>query len=76
MIYKLLNWLSELGNKATDFFLNPYMNLPGYFKFLILIAVGFLSVVGLFHVAKRALKTVVGIACCFIVLLILWIIFK
>ena len=76
MISRLLNWMSEIGNKATDFFLKPYMNLPGYFKFLILICVLLLSVVGLFHVAKRALKTVVGIACAFIALLILWIIFR
>ena len=75
MVSKLLNWLSELGNRATDFILDPYMGLPGYFKFLILIGVIFLSIVGLFHVAKGALKTVIGIACVFIVLLILWIIF-
>lgn len=75
MISKLLNWMSEMGDKATDFFLNPYMELPGYFKFLILIGILFLSVIGLFHVAKHALKTVVGIACVFVVLLVLWIIF-
>ncbi len=76
MISKLLNWMGEMGDKATDFFLNPYMELPGYFKFLVLIGILFLAVVGLFHVAKRALKTVVGIACGFIVLLILWIFLK
>ena len=75
MISKLLNWMSEMGDKATDFFLNPYMELPGYFKFLILIGILFLSVIGLFRVAKHALKTVVGIACVFVVLLVLWIIF-
>ena len=75
MISRLLNLLSELGNKATEYLLNPYMELPGYFKFLILIGILFLSVIGLFRVAKHALKTVVGIACVFVVLLVLWIIF-
>ena len=76
MISRLLNWLSETGDKWTDFFLKPYIGLPGYFKFLILIAVLFLSIVGLFHVAKRALKTVVGIACLFVVLLVIWLFLK
>lgn len=76
MISRVLNWLSELGDKLTNYILNPYLELPGYFKSLILIVVLFLSIVGLFHVAKRALKTVVGVACAFIVLLILWILFK
>ena len=75
MFAQLLNWLSELGEKITGYVLDPYMALPGYFKCIILIAVAFLSVVGLINVAKRALKTVVGIACAFIVLLIIWIIF-
>ena len=75
MIEKALNWLSELGNKATDFILEPFVMLPGYFKFAILIAIAFLSVIGLFNVAKHALKTVVGVSCVFIILLILWIIF-
>ena len=76
MISKLLDWMSETGDKATDFFLNPYMDLPGYFKFLVLIGILLLSVIGLFHVAKRALKTVVGIACVFVLLLIVWMVFK
>lgn len=76
MISRLLNLLSELGNKATEYLLNPYMELPGYFKILILLTVIFLSVIGLFNVAKRAFKTVIGIACVFVTLLIIWVIFK
>lgn len=74
MIEKAFNWLDNLGNQMTEYILNPFTNLPGYFQFIVLILVGFLSIIGLICVAKKALKTVVGVACAFIVLLIIWLI--
>ena len=76
MISRLLNCLNELGEKGINFFLKPYNLLPGSLKFLILIIIIFLSIVGLFRVTKHALKTIVSISCIFITLLILWVIFK
>ena len=74
-ISKIIDWINNFGDTVSDYILNPFLNLPGFLKFLVVLAIPFLSVVGLIRVARKALKTVVGIACAFIVLLIVWIIF-
>lgn len=70
----IIDWINETGQKIVDIILNPFYALPGFMKFLVLLAIAFLSVIGLIKVAKKALKTVVGVACAFIVILIVWII--
>lgn len=73
-ISKIIDWINNFGDTVSDYILNPFLNLPG-FKIFSSLSNFFLSVVGLIRVARKALKTVVGIACAFIVLLIVWIIF-
>lgn len=70
----IIDWINETGQKIVDIILNPFYALPGFMKFLVLLAIAFLSIIGLIKVAKKALKTVVGVACAFIVILIVWVI--
>lgn len=70
----IIDWINETGQKIVDIILNPFYALPGFMKFLVLLAIAFLSIIGLIKVAKKAFKTVVGVACAFIVILIVWII--
>ncbi len=70
----IVDWINETGQKIVDFILEPFYAMPGFIKLLIVIAIAFLSIIGLIRVARRALKTVVGVACAFIVIMILWLI--
>lgn len=69
----MIGWMNEKGQNIVDIILNPFNMLPGFMKFLVLIVIGILAVIGLFVFAKKALKSVVGVACVFIVVLIAWI---
>lgn len=70
----IVDWINETGEKIVDLILKPFYTMPGFLKLLIVIVLAFLSIVGLIRVARRALKTVVGVACAFIVIMILWLI--
>lgn len=70
----IVDWINETGQKIVDLILKPFYILPGFMKLLIIVVIAFLSIVGLIRVARRALKTVVGVACAFIVIMILWLI--
>lgn len=72
---QIFDWINEYTNKIVDFVLNIFLSLPGIFQFLLLIAIAFLSIVGLVRVATKALKTVIGIASAFLVLLVIWLLF-
>lgn len=70
----IVDWINETGQKIVDLILKPFCAMPGFLKLLIVIVIAFLSIIGLIRVARRALKTVVGVACAFIVIMILWLI--
>lgn len=69
----MIEWMNEKAQNIVDIILNPFNVLPGFMKFLVLVAIGLLTIIGLFVFARKALKSVVGIACAFIVVLIVWI---
>lgn len=69
----MIGWMNEKGQDIVNIILNPFNMLPGFMKFLVLIVIGILTIIGLFTFAKKALKSVVGVACVFIVVLIAWI---
>lgn len=50
------------------------MSLPGFIKMLVTFGFAILIVIGAICVARKALKTVVGIACLFVIVLIVWLI--
>lgn len=69
----MIEWMNEKGQNIVDIILKPFNALPGFMQFLVIIAIAILTIIGLFAFAKKALKSVVGVACVFIVVLIAWI---
>lgn len=71
---KIIFWMNDKGEEISNFILTPFYSLPGFIKLIVTCVLIFLTAIGLIGVAKKALKTVVGVACAFIVLLILWLV--
>ena len=63
-----------VNEKIADIILKPFMSLPGFIKMLVTFGFAILIVIGAICVARKALKTVVGIACLFVIVLIVWLI--
>lgn len=74
-LFQVFNWINEKANNIVEIIMEVFNSLPGTLKFLVLIAIAFLSLVGLIRVATKALKTVVGVAIAFLVVLIIWLVF-
>ncbi len=75
MFRGIIDWINNLGNQLVEYILYPLLHLPGLLKFLLVIAIAFLTIIGLIRVARKMLKLVIGVAGAFIILLILWLIF-
>lgn len=75
MFAKIIDWINNNADKGAKFFLNPIEALPGVLKFLAVIAIVFLAVVGLIRVAHKTLKLVIGIAIAFVIVIAVWLIF-
>ncbi len=69
----IIEWINNTGEKIADIILGPFYSLPGFLKFIVVILIAFLSLIGLIRVIKKAFKTVVGVAIVFIIVLIGWI---
>ena len=74
MLGFIIDWMNETGEKIADIILKPFMSLPGFIKMLVTFGFAILIVIGAICVARKALKTVVGIACLFVIVLIVWLI--
>lgn len=74
MLGFIIDWMNETGEKIADIILKPFMSLPGFIKMLVTFGFAILIVIGAICVARKALKTVVGIACLFVIVLIIWLI--
>lgn len=74
MLGFIVEWMNETGDKIVDIILKPFLNLPGFVKMLVTFGLITLIVIGAICVVRKALKTVVGIACLFIIILIVWLI--
>lgn len=68
----IVDWANNTGNKIADIILGPFINLPGFLKMLVTFALLILTVVGAVTLARKMLKAVVGIACLFIIIMIVW----
>lgn len=72
---QIFDWINNYTDQAVDFILQFFFELPGILRFLVLVAVLFLAIIGLIRVASKALKTVVTVASVFLILLIVWMTF-
>lgn len=71
----IINWISERADKIINIILKPLLSLPSILQLIAIVTIFYLAVVGLIRVASRALKLVITIACVFLVLLIVWLLF-
>lgn len=74
-LLQIFNWINDKTSEIADIILEPINNMPGTLKFLIILAITFLSLIGLIRVATKALKTVVGVSIAFLIVLIIWLVF-
>lgn len=40
-ISKIIDWINNFGDTVSDYILNPFLNLPGFLKFLVVLAICF-----------------------------------
>ena len=74
-LLQIFNWINDKTSEIADIILEPINSMPGTLKFLIILAITFLSLIGLIRVATKALKTVVGVSIAFLIVLIIWLVF-
>lgn len=74
-LLQIFNWINDKTSEIADIILEPINGMPGTLKFLIVLAIAFLSLIGLIRVASKALKTVVGVSIAFLIVLIIWLVF-
>ena len=75
----MIEFFQEINQQAEELvykILDPILSLPGILMFLATIGLMFLMLIGLIRVARKFLKAVVSVSCVFILLTILWLIFK
>ena len=67
--------VNQLAEEVVYKILDPILSLPGILMFLAVIGLMLLMFIGLIRVARKALKVVVSVACVFILITILWLLF-
>lgn len=72
---QVVDWLNNKCEEFAQNILKPLLTLPGFLKLVLVIIIAFLGIIGLFRVAQKAFKIVVGVAVVFVILLVGWLLF-